>query len=277
MAEANTLSTREIQLAEYGILCTVVDFLEKNGLHYILAGGTMLGAVRHGGFIPWDDDVDILMPRADYEALKALIKDDRMIENVRFCLPGDADHLYPFIKAVDHKYPCEDARIIDSVKLYLWVDIFPLDHFPDDEKEHAAALRKLLFWKKMLYAGILKKKYWKDLYKGNIIKQCKSMAGRALYTLMGGYPRICRLIDRKAMEMDRRCSDSDHVGDGSWPEGMKDYFPVSATFPTIDCTFETGRFKIPQNYDLYLTLFYGDYMTLPPEEKRVTHSVTVYK
>ena len=77
--------------------------------------------------------------------------------------------------------------------------------------------------------------------------------------------------------MDHRFRNSGYVGDGAWPSGMKDYFPLDAVEPIMKHKFEDSEFNIPVNYDKYLTLFYGDYMTIPPEDKRQDHHITVYR
>ena len=276
--EKKYLPLRDVQKLEYDILCRTVDFLEQNGLNYILAGGTMLGAVRHNGFIPWDDDIDILVPRDDFEKLRALVrKNPGAVEGISFELPGMEKAFYPFIKAVNRAYVCEDIRIIDDHPVCVWIDIFPLDHFPDDPRAHKAWTGKLVVLKRVLYSGILTKAYWKERCAGSPRTRVEYLIGRCLYALLGGYTGVARKMDATAKKMNEKFRDSNHVGDGAWPEGMKDYFTVEMTFPSVMHVFENREFRIPKNYDLYLKSFYGDYMTPPPEGKRSGHHIQVYK
>lgn len=276
--EKRSLSIREVQLVEYNILKKVVHLLKLNGIEYILAGGTMLGAVRHQGFIPWDDDIDILVPRKDYERLRKIIsKTPNCVDDVVFRLPGDKDSLHPFIKAIDPKYICVDDRMINSVDQFVWIDIFPLDHFPDDENAHKKIVRKQIILKNILYSGILNQYYWKSKYQKASLGYLKHLVKFAIYYFMGGYTGVSRRMDRIAIRMNEKYVKSNHVGDGPWPEGMKDYFELDWTFPVMEHVFESDMFNIPMNYDAYLRHFYGDYMTPPPVEKRGGHSITVFK
>lgn len=272
------LSIREIQLAEYDILCKVVDLLEKENIIYVLAGGTLLGSIRHQGFIPWDDDIDILVPRRDYERLKTIIQENgNCINGVSYRVPGEKDSFNPFIKAMNMDYICDDERLISDVSLYLWIDIFPLDHFPDNTKKHKQVVHKLLFMKSILYFGVLTQSFWKDYYRGSFKKQIKYYLGFLVYHSLGKYVGISRKIDSCARRMDNRFRSSKHVGDGAWPEGEKDYFEIEWFFPAIKKRFENREFYVPKNYDAYLKHFYGDYMTPPPENCRTGHLIKVYK
>ena len=276
--ERKYLPLREVQMVEYGILCRTVDYLEKNGLSYILAGGTMLGAVRHGGFIPWDDDIDILVPRDDFEKLRQLIgKTPDAVDGVAFELPGAEKVFYPFIKAVDPRYVCVDERIINDHPVHVWIDIFPLDHFPDDPAEHRKWVRRMVVLKRVLYSGILTRAYWDDRCKGDVKTRLEYIIGRCLYALMGRYTGVSRKMDETAKKMNRTFRNSNHVGDGAWPEGMKDYFTVEMTEPPVMHAFEDREFRIPANYDMYLKSFYGEYMTPPPEGQRAGHHIQVYR
>ena len=276
--EKKYLPLREVQMVEYDILCRTVDYLEKNGLNYILGGGTMLGAVRHNGFIPWDDDIDILVPRDDFEKLRALIgKNPGAVDGVAFELPGQSKAFYPFIKAVNRQYVCEDSNVIDDHPIHVWIDIFPLDHFPDDPKAHKLWAGKLVVLRRVMFSGILSKSYWKTRCAGSPRMHLEYLVGLCLYRLMGSYTGVARRMDATARKMNTKFRNSNHVGDGAWPEGMKDYFTVEMTSPSVMHVFEDREFRIPKNYDLYLKAFYGDYMTPPPEDKRGGHHIQVYK
>ncbi|MCR4681961.1 MAG: LicD family protein [Clostridiales bacterium] len=275
--ERNNLSTRDIQLIEYNILCKVVDFLDNNELGYMLCGGTLLGAVRHGGFIPWDDDVDIFIPRNDYERLRTMVSSEPCCVNgVTFMIPGEEGGYHPFIKAVNTDYPCVEMNL-EGIMQYIWVDIFPMDHYPEDERKHKSYVKKQIRLMNILLTGFLSSDYKKRVHKKNPLLFAKHFIGLILFKMMGGGKGVSRYSDKIAKRMNERYSSSHYVGDGTWPAGMKDYFDIDWIYPTTKLKFEDRLFTVPGNYDAYLTHFYGDYMTPPPENKRGGHSITVYR
>lgn len=264
-------SIREIQMAEYEILCKVVDILEKNDLSYVLAGGTLLGSIRHGGFIPWDDDIDLLMPRDDYEKLKRIVEADGIqLENIKICLPGMDRYPFPFIKAIDLRTKVVDEYVIENrYPLSVWVDIFPMDHYPDKKMSH----RMYYTIVRLLRIVLEVRTKDKDHMRGGSLIRAGLMC---VHYILGGYQSIIKMIDRFAQSGNRKNSSSKHYGNGTWPENMKDYFSEESIFPLTKHIFETREFSIPLNYDLYLTQFYGDYMTPPPEESRKRHINEAY-
>ena len=276
---AEPLSLREIQLEELAILKKLTDFYAEHGIRYILCGGTMLGAVRHNGFIPWDDDIDMLVPRDDYEKLKALYREGADLgDGIRLKLPGDSDSAYPFIKAVNTNFVAMERTRDDKHRAHLWIDVFPMDHFPDDEETHRQYVKKIKAMGNALTAATLSKEYLRERgYYRDPLKFLKLVAARVICAAAGGPAKLAARIDRTAREMDRKFKSSDHVGDGAWPNGMKDYFPMRAVEPVMQHEFEGYRFSIPENYDEYLTLFYGNYMRIPPVEERQDHHIEVYR
>lgn len=280
MTTKNTpLSLREIQLVELDILKRLVQIFEIHNIHYILCGGTMLGAVRHQGFIPWDDDIDILVPRDDYERLKSLARrENEKSQSLRLRLPGDKGNAYPFIKATDINYIVKDTKRDERYPAYIWVDVFPMDHFPDNEAEHRKCIKHITALVQILSSNTITKEYLKTRgYYSNPLKMAKLFVSRVLYLILGGNSAISGRIDNYARKMDKHNKQSYHVGDGAWPNGMKDYFPLEAVVPVMKHTFEDSEFNIPVNYDKYLTLFYGDYMTIPPAGERQDHHIEVYR
>ena len=276
---SSPLTLREIQIAELSILKRLVRYFDKYGINYILCGGTLLGAIRHNGFIPWDDDIDILVPRDDYERLKDLYTSvDSYIEGVKLTIPGDSNSPHPFIKANDETLVVVDEKREDKYRAYAWVDVFPMDHFPDDRKLHKKYVNHIRAMDQTLSFCTVSKHYLRS--RGYYREPKKIIIGVGLQLfcfLQGGISNLSRKIDKYAREMDARFKNSNHVGDGAWPNGMKDYFPMEAVEPTMKHKFEDSFFNIPVNYDKYLTLFYGDYMRIPPESEREDHHITVYK
>ena len=270
------LTLRELQLEELDILLKVRDFLEAHSLPYSLCGGTMLGAVRHRGFIPWDDDIDVLMMREDFQRLRRIVEDSRpSLGDVEFHLPGDKGYIYPFIKAVNPKILVDYGKAEDR---FLWIDIFPMDHFPDGKFMHRVYLQRLITLERALSMGTYSDENMRQRgYYDSLTRRIKMYIARGMYKMFGGYEKISRRLDELAQTMNRKYIHSQHVGDAVWPNGMNDYFHVGWCFPTVKMQFEGHDFCVPENYDSYLTGFYGDYMTLPPEEKRQTHYLAAYR
>ena len=276
------LTLREIQLAELDLLIKTTDFFDKHNINYILCGGTLLGAVRHGGFIPWDDDIDVLVPRDDFERFRKMAAEDRnIISGAELQIPGDEHYVYPFIKICDPEVDVDCSKANNPyVDNKLWVDVFPLDHYPDNGFLHWVYLWLVLAQKKSLAASTFSDEYAKIKgYAGNfnLFKKLLFIGAKIFYRCLGGYKSIAKNLDSIARHMDRKYKHSQHVGDASWPNGMNDYFHVSWCFPTMKMKFEGHDFNVPVNYDSYLTRFYGDYMTLPPENKRQIHYLTAYR
>ena len=269
--EGKELSLREIQMVEYQLLCKLVELLEKHNLRYFLTGGTLLGAIRHNGFIPWDDDIDVLVPRDDYEKLRELVKRHET-GGLDLKIPEDNGYFFPFIKAIDKRYVVRDYDFHEHLEQYIWVDIFPLDHFPDDTKEH----RK---WVKKLENARVVLQFAKCNHKAATTRRRKiAFVGTKTVAFMyGGIHNLSMYIDKLAIKMNRKFITSNHAGNGTWPSNTRDYFEMDELFPTTEHIFEDRMFRIPGKYDSFLTKFYGDYMTLPPEDKRIDHHLKAYR
>ena len=274
------LTLREIQLEELEILLKVRDFFEAHNIRYILCGGTLLGAVRHGGFIPWDDDIDVSVPREDFEFFRKIAAENRnVINGLKICLPCDENYVYPFIKVCNPDIVVESyAEKNTDIANHLWIDIFPMDHFPDNKFMHWVCLWFQQVQKKSMRASMHSEEFSEVLgWKSGVFRRLVAAGAKILFRCLGGFRQIPRNLDAFAKYMDRKYKDSQHVGNAVWPNGMNDYFHVSWCFPTVKMQFEGHDFNVPEKYDDYLTGFYGDYMTLPPEDKRQTHYLSAYR
>ena len=262
---------RELQELELNILIETVKYFEANSITWILAGGSMLGAVRHNGFIPWDDDIDILVPRDDYDRLLKVF-DSTYFEKANYGVmkPGVPGYPYPYMKVVDKTTLVKDDNVSEEYNnMGVWIDVFPLDHFPDNRFLHKICLLK----NKILRTILMSKLKSCGLGKGG--KLSNAFFG-LLNTCLGGCNGVSLRIDSLARKQNRRYRYSKHYGDGTWPLSEKDYFSSDSIFPITKHVFEGEMMNIPLNYDKYLTSFYGDYLTPPPVEKRARHLITAF-
>lgn len=241
-----------------------VSFLEQHNLHYVACGGTVLGAVRHKDFIPWDDDIDIYMPRADYERLLDMKQEVRR-DGFDVLSLRDEGYYLPFAKISDRNTTLLEEEQFPFI-MGVYVDIFPLDNFNCSDTELTAIQRKSLkkFWPYLKSVSHIRKRdFWKDLIKGDF--------ERAQYKVEA----FCyHPFSKSLLNVFLRYQDWYSSFDGNktvcvtqWPGKIfkREWFE-----DTIEQPFGDTTVIIPRDYDKYLTCLYGDYMTLPPIEQRVS-------
>lgn len=267
------IDNNEIQNILYNILCVTVDFLIANNISYYLCGGTLLGSIRHKGFIPWDDDIDILIPRDDYEKFKSFFKVNNTLKNtIKVFFPGLDGFSQSFIKVKDLRYKTIEEYTVDEFETYAEIDIFPLDHMPDSYFLHALLLNKQRLLRAALYSYTQKKMWIKK--HGVLLTSCF----RLLYNLFGGYRSISLKLESNGKTSDLKYKQSNHLGDVVNPNGMKDYFEADVFVGERKQLFVDREFSVPYKTEKYLETFYGsDYMVPPPVDKRVTHGKSFYK
>jgi len=261
----------EIQEEELKMLEKVIKFLEKNNLKYFACGGTLLGAVRHKGFIPWDDDIDIAMPREDYEKLIDIGRKNPFAieENLEISSLELNGLLQPFCKILN-----KDLLIKDNgygMDKYLWIDIFPVEGLPENDEELRKTTDKILFLKKII---ILKEVNDLKKISNNKIKLILKSTLRLFLKL---FPT--RLLVKKQIQLCKKYSynTSKYVGGLCLGELKKNPKIIKEDLEIEKIQFESLVINGIKNYDKYLTNAYGNYMELPPVEKRVTHNIEIIR
>lgn len=266
------IDIQEMRSIQLDILQNVHDFCVKNNIHYSLCGGTLIGAVRHKGYIPWDDDIDIMMPRPDYEKFIFLFSKAEEIENQDYRITNpftDKQCFLPFSKVVNTK-----TRLIENYdrsmdNLGVYIDVFPVDGLPADNK------KKILYWKfinkiKLLNSTI----YDKNDKKEHGIKKVFRLVLFYLFRILPANI-FAKRINRIAMK--NNFENSDFVADSIFGYGQKEEVSKKVFEDFISLDFEDRVFYAMKGYDIYLKNVYGDYMQLPPVEKQVAkHDVEVY-
>lgn len=260
------LTPEECKLRILNLLVEFADYCDTNNLRYYLLGGTLLGAVRHKGFIPWDDDIDVCMPRPDYERFIELQSKNKKIEFR--CIENNTSDL-PFMKIIDKKTFVRQLYTAESETSNLWVDIFPFDGWAFDEQQSKKDMKKWNRWHWLsVYAQV---KMGEGTTKVRAILKLPMALGARLI----GRKNIARRMNELAQKYDYESSE--WVGNFVWAcYGIRERVPKEWFSQRVKLAFEGHEFWAPKEWDKYLSQIYGDYMTLPPEDKRVNHNMEIW-
>ena len=260
---------QEIKRIELNTLIAIKKICDKHNIRYFLAGGTLIGAVRHKGFIPWDDDIDIGMLRSDYDRFLSFSNElPQYISLINYdTYPAFGE---PFTKAIDNRtvFVQKFSRNVD-VPQGVFIDIFPLDNVPDQKISRRIHQTKAYILRKL----ILVKNGYSFPKDG-----AKKIAYASLKLIAKGLTRekLQRAFLRNAIKYNTEQT-NEIVNLGGNYGYEKESFPRSYVSKTVTLPFENYKFSVPEAYDLYLKHIYGNYMELPPEEKRVAiHTLSAF-
>ena len=255
----------EMKRIEVDILRQVVKMCTNHGLKYYIVGGTLLGAVRHHGFIPWDDDIDIALPRPDYEKLEHICRRE-LPPRYKFINFKDDPRLpYNFSKVIDTQTVLiEEVRKASQVRLGVYVDIFPFDGVPRNRLAKAVHMQSIRLLQTLLLLSSL-----------DISAKKRSLSKRIILKLVQFL--LCLPVLKSAhWALERLASryDIDSSGEicnymGAW--GSREVFPCEWLGEGVTLSFEGLLLNGVSRYDEYLTQLYGDYLSLPPPDQRRSH------
>lgn len=265
MVEPTSEELKRIKELETAMLCAFLKVCQKLDLRYYLVGGTLLGAVRHQGFIPWDDDIDVAMRRGDYEIF--LREGQKYLPEYYFLqhLGSDSAYCMNFAKIRD----CRTTLVEYSVRKYpmnhgVFIDIFPLDSYPEGKTKQ----RIMDFHQKIFK------------YRTRAAVEVPSVSRHSFPVELGlnlvaaltriPYPNLGRAVKTRE-NLHKNAPSGSHWANycGAW--GKKEIMPADWYGNGAELTFEGMTVVGPAQYDKWLTQVYGDYMQLPPVDKRVGH------
>ena len=257
----------ELQAHLLKMLVAFIEVCEKNNLRYFVNSGTCLGAIRHKGFIPWDDDVDVMMPRSDYNKFLTLQKE---FDNTPYFIQTwrtDPRYTYCFAKIRDNSTTFIESYFVNHRYNHgVWIDVFPIDGMSYKAKPREKCAKRLKFvWYEsyMSYLPQLVRKFRKETF-------FKDLG----LNIVGGLAYIFDIFHFRQRISEKVCTHYDF--DKAVLAG--NYFDFDTKHAAMDkhifddyveVPFENIMVRVPKEYDKYLTNLYGDYMTPPPVEKQV--------
>ena len=260
------LTLDEIKRIELDILSTFDRICRENDLEYFLFYGTLLGAIRHKGFIPWDDDIDVVMPRESYERFYQGVQQG-WLDGTPYALDyfRDGKSSEPMIKMIDTRTQLSEPYLLDSITTGLWVDIFPLDEEPQNMDLESKKIDFLITLRDLIVS---------DPDKGTteFVKRAKQLL----------HPLVRHMdvskVAGKADEVARTCKKRPNGGywDGLAFWGRKKNVYGKGLLQPMEVPFEDRSFIAPKGYETILNTGYGNWRELPPENERPIHMTEAY-
>ena len=260
------LSVNEVKSIELEILDEFVRICSEQGITYYLGYGTLLGAARHEGFIPWDDDIDVIMMREDYERLVAGFDWWRSSDRFSLAFYRDGRSVYPFAKIVDANTLVKEDFARKDIATGVWIDVFPLDRVDLSDLRASKRIGRLSLARSFIVAD-------PSVGSSFLAKAAKRIVCPVAHRLDA--VKYARLIDESARDACDR--DTGYVAalvdDGYPPRPIPD-----AVFSSVvHLPFEGRSLSVPSGYKELLGLHYGDWKQIPPEDKRAVHVVEAYR
>lgn len=272
MKEYDTQTLKKLQKVELEILKDFMDVCDRHNLRYFGIAGTCIGVLRHKGFIPWDDDIDVAIPREDFEKFLQYAQEE--LSEKYIVMNGRNNENYPLMttrlmmKGTKFR---EYALAHIDCPLGIFLDLYPFDHLSDDPKKRKKQMRKAWFFSKLLILRSIPKPVL--AFKGWKAKVVHGICAVVHYGMVVLHISKKWLIDQ-CEEASTRHNDeinSEYVDFLCDTTPDMNIYAVKDLYPLQQLDFEDIKMWFPKNMHNNLTNMYGDYMQLPPEEKRKNH------
>lgn len=257
------LTLEELQSELLSMLKNIGPWFASHGIRYSLSDGSLLGAVRHKGFIPWDDDLDIYMPRPDYERWLSLSEEFKAETGFGISTFRDGTYYYPFSKVTNPAIRAQELTISESYSGYLWIDVFPVDGVPSNEREYEKLVSWRWFREKLINLALTKgsKNKCKAAFKAVV---------QPVFRLLVNPVKLASKIDARCKSIDFETAE--RVACPVFGVTFKGKsIPREKFERVVMLPFGDTEQPCMSCWDEYLAKSYGNYMQLPPEEKRWHH------
>lgn len=269
MTQQYFLTLEEVKAEELELLLKLDTVCKENGFRYSLVGGTLLGAVRHKGFIPWDDDIDVAMPRPDFDKFVALWQAGGLPEGTSLEFRSCVTSAPVFLKFVNENILLKE-RYANGIN-HLWVDVFPIDGMPTVDDENSALMTRAAKLRRLFLLSCADsddgKTAFKRAFKKVVVPIMRFFDSRA---------KIGRKLDGLSRSIP--FGSTGYCGCIAWGlYGVGERYRDDAFDRVVSVEFEGYRLPAIAYWDEYLTGIYGDYMQLPPVEQRKTHELEAWR
>lgn len=274
MNNRSVMTPQEHKQVMLGILVEFAKFCDRHGLMYHLDAGTLIGAVRHKGFIPWDDDIDVNMPYCDYDKFIYITKQSGGYMTEHLIVEYPEETIYPFLKISDDRTILVEFPMKNPMEVGVYIDVFPKYGIKDKK------------WKSKMICKVselLGLFHWFSSYSiyawrrpgHNIFQKTMAAIGRLLFPQEKFSTRVQNWVMHQYAKRNpiENCQYVTTLTNGEFNK----LAPISCFDGFQWLEFEGYKFKAPKDFDTYLHCLYkGDYMQLPPKSKRVHHDIRVY-
>lgn len=272
------LGTKELQNHILSMMKEVHTFCVKNDIQYSLEGGSLIGAIRHKGFIPWDDDIDIMLTRPNFEKLCRCFKHD----NLKIMVPGQKGYYLRFARIIDTKHTIVKEHKIPFAdqETGIWIDVFPIDSEPEHENDCHDLIKRcenlkyyaLQYRYSLMNRAMICKSESLQLKFNNLITFLRRRV--RLFKRHPSLPSVEKLIAQEKISLIKNWDNNsnNYIGVCFAHNKYTNLYRKDWFDDYISVPFEDTELRILKCYDDYLKMVFGNYMIVPPKEKQVVHN-----
>lgn len=268
-------NVRKVQNVQLQILMDYMAFCKEHHLRYFVSGGSLIGVMRHKGFIPWDDDIDVMMPRSDYNQF---VKLQSEFPKDYFLVNHDTDKnwQFNFAQFVDNQSEIIVRMNEEPRKCKIWIDVFPLDGMPNNSLLRWFHIKHILMYRYLIQIPNIRTqvdthKVGRPFYEKCVIKLLH-------YIPMGKFINVNSVLKKMEKALEKYDYDkSGYVGNMLGKYREREIVPYEYFGHGKDLDFENIKVCCPDEPDKLLKHLYGEYMQLPPEKDRVSHDIEIIR